>query len=240
MASPKRQEKVYKEQDRILLALKKIRPFPFVLSGGTALSRFYFHHRFSEDLDFFCEEMDFSFEKVEKMAALLRMSGIPCELVTQSEKPGHLKAAIYNAGDPIQIKIDFLEDPFTGMWNPITRKTESEIAFRVDALDQIYYRKLFALIEQWHKTRRISRTKDLVDLYAFFRYHRNLEKTLAYYRENHVPIPEEKLIMILGSLNKKNLIEGGKKILRLTGFGLDEVYDGLKKAGEELLRKGLG
>jgi len=30
---------------------------PFYLTGGTALSRFYFNHRYSEDLDFFANRM---------------------------------------------------------------------------------------------------------------------------------------------------------------------------------------
>src|SRR3989338_3188019 len=94
----KKQKAVYDEQDRILGALKKMKSFRFVLSGGTALSRFYFHHRYSEDLDFFCEDADFSFEKVEKIAVFLRKEGFDCEVVTLSSKPGHLKAAIYNVG----------------------------------------------------------------------------------------------------------------------------------------------
>lgn len=239
MPTQKKQKLIYQEQDRILLALKKIRPFPYVLSGGTALSRFYFHHRFSEDLDFFCEEINFSFEKIEKVATLLRKQGITCELAIRSDLPGHLKAVAYSMGDGIQIKVDFLEDPFTGMWNPIKNKTDTGVVCRIDTLDQIYYRKIFSLMEQWHKSRKIRRIKDLVDLYALHRYHRTIEKTVVFYRKNHVPIDEEKLIVILGSLRKEEIIRGFENISNLKGFDLTQVYDGLKRAGDNLLKKGL-
>ena len=53
MNSPaKDYNKLYKLQDSFLSWWSKLN-FPFYLTGGTALGRFYFQHRFSEDLDFF-------------------------------------------------------------------------------------------------------------------------------------------------------------------------------------------
>ena len=49
-------EKVlYPAQDKILNAIGEVFGDAFYLTGGTALSRFYFHHRLSEDLDLFTE-----------------------------------------------------------------------------------------------------------------------------------------------------------------------------------------
>jgi len=45
-------EKLYPLQDGILNIVNRLK-LPFYLTGGTALSRHYFHHRFSDDLDFF-------------------------------------------------------------------------------------------------------------------------------------------------------------------------------------------
>lgn len=45
-------EKLYPFQDGVLNIVGKS-GLPFYLTGGTALSRGYFHHRYSEDLDFF-------------------------------------------------------------------------------------------------------------------------------------------------------------------------------------------
>ncbi len=48
--------KLYSLQDRFFEFVKS-NPLPFYLTGGTALDRFYLHHRFSEDLDFFSNTM---------------------------------------------------------------------------------------------------------------------------------------------------------------------------------------
>ncbi|MBN1663686.1 MAG: nucleotidyl transferase AbiEii/AbiGii toxin family protein [Deltaproteobacteria bacterium] len=46
------QETLYPFQDGILNIVKKLST-PFYLTGGTALSRHYFNHRFSDDLSLF-------------------------------------------------------------------------------------------------------------------------------------------------------------------------------------------
>lgn len=55
--SEKDYRKLYRIQDKILLALKPALA-SFYLTGGTALGRFYLNHRFSEDLDFFLNKSD--------------------------------------------------------------------------------------------------------------------------------------------------------------------------------------
>ncbi len=44
--------KLYLLQDKFLIWWKTLE-YPFYLTGGTALGRFYLNHRFSEDLDLF-------------------------------------------------------------------------------------------------------------------------------------------------------------------------------------------
>lgn len=234
------QKKIYQEQDVILSALKRIRPFPYILSGGTALSRFYSHHRFSEDLDFFCEEMTFSFEKIEGIVQKLRKTGMICEVIGKSDQPGRLMAVSYVICPPSYrhpIKIDFLEDPFSGMWKPESRSTESGLSFRIDAIDQIYYRKFFSLLEQWHRTHGINRIKDLIDIYALHQYHRSIEQTVGLFRKNHVPLDEEKMIMILGSISKKEISE--HLAVLTTSFEANVIWKTLKQSSENMLKKGL-
>jgi hypothetical protein len=55
--SEKDYRKLYRIQDKILLALKPVIS-SFYLTGGTALGRFYINHRFSEDLYFFLNKSD--------------------------------------------------------------------------------------------------------------------------------------------------------------------------------------
>jgi predicted nucleotidyltransferase component of viral defense system len=48
-------EKLYPIQDGVFKIVNGLN-LPFYLTGGTALSRFYFNHRYSDDLDFFVNE----------------------------------------------------------------------------------------------------------------------------------------------------------------------------------------
>ncbi|MFZ2323571.1 MAG: nucleotidyl transferase AbiEii/AbiGii toxin family protein [Ignavibacteriaceae bacterium] len=48
-------ESLYRFQDGILSILKELK-LPFYLTGGTPLSRFYFNHRYSDDLDLFVND----------------------------------------------------------------------------------------------------------------------------------------------------------------------------------------
>ena len=45
-------DSLYPLQDRVLKAIQAAQT-PFYLTGGTALSRCYFNHRYSDDLGFF-------------------------------------------------------------------------------------------------------------------------------------------------------------------------------------------
>lgn len=232
-------KKIYETQDIILKAFSQLKSFPFVLSGGTALSRFYFHHRFSEDLDFFCEEIDFSFGKVEAIVNFLRNKVFQCEFAGKTDLPGRLKIASYSiCKDQTAIKVDFLEDPFSGMWLPVERQTESGALFKVDALDQLYYRKFFSLLEQWHRIGKIQRIKDLIDLYVLHKNHRTIEKTIALFRKNHVPVDEEKIILIFAAL-KISEIHSGIKNLKCD-IKADALWKELNLVAENLVQKGFG
>ena len=48
---------LYPLQDRVFQVLKALHT-PFYLTGGTALSRGYYNHRYSDDLDFFVNQLD--------------------------------------------------------------------------------------------------------------------------------------------------------------------------------------
>lgn len=57
--SDKHYQELYRFQDEILTFIEGLGPV-FYLGGGTALSRFHYNHRYSDDLDFFTfEDIDF-------------------------------------------------------------------------------------------------------------------------------------------------------------------------------------
>ncbi len=57
-------KKLYRLQDNFLDFWKTL-DFPFYLTGGTALGRFYLNHRYSEDLDFFVNQNENYNEYIE-------------------------------------------------------------------------------------------------------------------------------------------------------------------------------
>lgn len=59
-------ESLYPFQDGVLKLVNELKT-PFYLTGGTALSRFYFNHRYSDDLDFFCNQNPAYVEGVQEI-----------------------------------------------------------------------------------------------------------------------------------------------------------------------------
>ncbi len=66
-------EKVIPLQDEIFSALSPLGDVIY-LTGGTALARFYYDHRISEDLDFFTRETDLR-DVFPSVASLLKEAG---------------------------------------------------------------------------------------------------------------------------------------------------------------------
>lgn len=157
---------IYDAQNAILDIFYGLPEFPFTLSGGTALARYYLHHRESEDLDFFCKNIDLDFEYVHKTVNRnLRLNGFICEETERVDKQGQIKYIIFIITSPKgeSIKVDFLEDPFSGMWEPQARGDYTSHPVYVDSIELIYYRKLYAVTYGKHLIS--DRIKDVVDLY---------------------------------------------------------------------------
>lgn len=71
-------EKPYKDYYKELYVIqdvvfKIIEAYDFYLTGGTALSRFYLNHRYSDDLDFFVHQKDDFLTDVRKIIAKLKL-----------------------------------------------------------------------------------------------------------------------------------------------------------------------
>ena len=85
---------------------------PFYLTGGTALSRFYFHHRFSDDLDLFVNADEKYTSYVEKLISYLEKNksslgiSINYERLTKSENHTQL----FLSANEVELKIDMIND----------------------------------------------------------------------------------------------------------------------------------
>ncbi len=78
----------------------------FYLTGGTALSRCYLNHRYSDDLDFFVNEAPDFKKQTERVVSAIRKAGMQIELGTASES--FLRITVLK--DEVPLKIDFVND----------------------------------------------------------------------------------------------------------------------------------
>jgi len=125
----------------------------FYLSGGTALSEFYLHHRYSEDLDFFSEQ------EVDPQAVSTILKRIQGRARIDSftyEQSFNRNLFFLHINEDV-IKTEFTYFPFT----PIEQgKTMN--ALRIDSLLDIAVNKIFTIYQK-------PRARDFVDLFCIAR-----------------------------------------------------------------------
>jgi predicted nucleotidyltransferase component of viral defense system len=106
-------EKLYPLQDGVMNIIKKLNT-PFFLTGGTALSRHYFNHRYSDDLDLFVIS-DYNFTlHTDKILRSLIEAEAGGGFIVDKENIRRLKDfsqvfLLINNND-IRLKIDFVND----------------------------------------------------------------------------------------------------------------------------------
>lgn len=130
-------DNIEKNQDIVLAALKD-KIDDFYLAGGTALSKFYYNHRLSEDLDFFTRK--FNFGRVDEVVRNLSEAvKVKIELKAL-QNPGKLaEMAVYTADFPEPLKIDFVEDKL-----PLLSKPSVVNGINILSKEDIYLRKIYA------------------------------------------------------------------------------------------------
>lgn len=138
---------LYPLQDRVLNMLDSAGG-SYYLSGGTALSRVYLHHRFSDDLDFFFNRTP-QFRK-EVQESILHIKQQNLEVNTTILEADF--ARIYVLMDNASLKVEWINDvPYT--FGP---KGKSSLFSRTDNWQNILSNKLSALPR--------NEAKDLADI----------------------------------------------------------------------------
>lgn len=97
---------LYPLQNKVLDAIE-IANTTFYLTGGTALSRGYYNHRYSDDLDFFLNNSNTFDAQLEKISSSLSQYDLSIKVKTESYARGFITL------DEVILKLDFVNDvPF--------------------------------------------------------------------------------------------------------------------------------
>jgi hypothetical protein len=145
-------EKLYTLQDWVLAQFRAVK-HNFYLTGGTALSRGYFQHRYSEDLDFFLNDAaDFEILRdrcLNKLSEVASSKGWKLEIILREERFG--RAFVHG---PISLKLEFINDvPFR-----VGQPWEHPTLGLLDTKENILANKLSALLDR-------QEPKDLADVF---------------------------------------------------------------------------
>ncbi len=126
---------------KLVLPFLKDKMDGFYLSGGTALSMFYYEHRESFDLDFFTRK--FSKDRILTVVDNLQKNSTwLVELVSEQSKKGLMGISIYmiHIDKKRKCKIDFVED-FIEPMHPFKMVDGINIL----SLEDIYLRKIYTI-----------------------------------------------------------------------------------------------
>ena len=156
-------------QDRILKILAG-KADGYCLGGGTALSKVYFHHRQSLDLDFFT--LRFSRKDILSLVRFISDKiGKDLELIGEQQKKDKVRILIFSArlSKNKALKTDFIEDCIRRL-----KPTKQIDGIWVFALEDIYLRKIYTVTGTIESIdligRKVSKggrqeAKDFYDLY---------------------------------------------------------------------------
>jgi len=124
----------------------------FFLTGGTALSRAYYNHRFSDDLDFFINQSQTYDEQLDKVLAILHENGYSWDTNNEYTRAKNFTTLKIRKNSETSLKLDFVNDlvPHYG------EIKETSIFYRTDSIRNMLSNKLSAIFRY--------AAKDIVDI----------------------------------------------------------------------------
>jgi hypothetical protein len=144
--------KLYTFQDEVLQIITQIET-GFYLTGGTAASRGYLEHRYSDDLDFFVnDESDFELWVDRVIQALNTAGKWGMEIVSRYDRFVRLNLV----RPEIVLRLEFVND----VPSRVGEVTTHPVLGRLDSAENILANKLTALVTR-------EEPKDLADVWGF-------------------------------------------------------------------------
>jgi hypothetical protein len=132
-----------------VLSKEKIIQDYFFLTGGTALTEYYLHHRYSEDLDFFSIAQ---FESEEILSTMKNIQNVFPYQRLEFKQQFHRNLFFFHLKDEV-IKTEFTYYPFEQIEKPQVKD-----GVKIDSLLDIAVNKMFTIFQN-------PRTRDFIDLY---------------------------------------------------------------------------
>jgi hypothetical protein len=208
---------LYPLQDEVLSLIAAC-DTDFYLTGGTALSRWYLQHRFSEDLDFFVNSANNYADQVDRAIAALNKSSI----IVSIEKKAEDFVRIHCSEKETELKIDFVNDiPYR------SGKTESFDLFpRIDGWWNILSNKIKALDRR--------EPKDIADILFLCKgYSFDWEKVFQEAMQKTTYIDPLDISVILKEFPKEYF----SRIRWIKDVSLDDAYADIQVIAKDILKR---
>lgn len=195
---------------------------PFYLTGGTALSRFYFNHRFSDDLDFFVNR-DGNFQSYQKKIIEFLQStqldtGI--KVITDRIVTSEDFLQLYLLKGDIELKIDFVNDIAYRYGNLI----DDNKFGKIDSLRNILSNKISALYR--------FEIKDYVDIWTIAKnYKFSWKEIISEAKQKEISIDPLEIYNLFLSFPFENL----SMIKWVKEIDTDEIKNDFLKISDDIL-----
>jgi len=124
----------------------------FFLTGGTALSRAYYNHRYSDDLDFFLNQSKTYDDQLDKVLALLQENGYTWDKNNEYTRAKDFTTLKVRKDSETLLKLDFVNDLVPHYGEII----ETSLFYRTDSIRNMLSNKLSAIFRY--------AAKDIVDI----------------------------------------------------------------------------
>ena len=145
-------KQLYPLQDQVLGLIRQV-DTGFYLTGGTAASRGYLQHRFSDDLDLFVNDDPRFNLWVERLIQALTQSALwQCQVLMKEERFARLNLVSRD----LQLKIEMVND----VPARVGTVHEHPVLGRLDTAENILANKVTALLDR-------EEPKDLADIWGF-------------------------------------------------------------------------
>ncbi len=207
------EKKNYPLQNEIFSILNKYEAF--YLTGDTALARFYFQHRYSEDLDFFSQKELSDFKKYIRDI----LERLPSDIEWEAEVVSDTFSRIYLKKEGVKLKVDFVNEAVF-RWGNL--KSFNEFKF-VDNEINILANKITS-IERYE-------AKDIVDIWIVSKNRSFLWKEIMDIASKKALINPIRVSKIIKTMPKEEL----KKIRWAKEYDIDEIYKELQVIAKDIL-----